>query len=252
MKVTLYVIPGSHPGIAARLMLERKGIPYRRIDLIPALSRRLIKLFGFSGDRTPAMKVDGRKVQGSTEIARELDRLQPDPPLYPTDPQQLAAVHETERWGDEVLQELPRKISWWALKRRKADQTSFLKDARLGMPTRVLVATSAPILWMAIRLNNSTDEVVRATLASIPAAIDRVDALIAEGVLNGAELSAADYQVGTSLRLLMSFDDIAPMFEGRPAGELAKRVQPQLSGRIGPVFPAEWLLPAAAPAPSAR
>ncbi len=248
MKVTLYVIPGSHPGVAARLMLERKGIPYRRIDILPALSRRLIKLFGFSGDRTPAMKVDGRKVQGSTEIARELDRLQPNPPLYPPDPQQRAAVEEVERWGDEVLQELPRKISWWALKRRKADQTSFLKDARLGMPTRVLVATSAPIIRMAIRLNNSTDEVVRDTVASIPAAIDHVDALIAEGVLNGDELNAADYQVGTSLRLLMSFDDIAPMLEGRPAGELAKRVQPQPSGRIGPVFPAEWLRPEVAPA----
>ena len=151
MKVKLYVIPGSHPGIAARLMLERKGIPYRRIDLLPALSRRLIKLFGFSGDRTPAMKVDGRKVQGSIEIARELDRLQPDPPLYPTDPQQLAAVEEAERWGSEELQELPRKISWWALKRRKGDQTSFLKDARLGLPTRVLVATSGPVIRMAIK-----------------------------------------------------------------------------------------------------
>jgi hypothetical protein len=32
MKVTLYVIPGSHPGVAARLMLERKGVDYRRID----------------------------------------------------------------------------------------------------------------------------------------------------------------------------------------------------------------------------
>jgi glutathione S-transferase len=252
VKVTLYVIPGSHPGMAARLMLERKGIPYRRIDLLPALSRRLIKLFGFSGDRTPGMKVDGRKVQGSIAIARELDRLQPDPPLYPTDPQQRAAVEEAERWGDEVLQELPRKIAWWALKRRKGDQTSFLKDARLVLPTRLLVATSGPVVSMAARLNNSTDEVVRETVAAIPAAIDRIDALIAEGVLNGDELNAADYQVGTSVRLLMSFDDIAPMIDGRPAGELAKRVQPQATGRIGPVVPAEWLQSAAAPAPSTR
>ena len=252
MKVRLYVIPGSHPGIAARLMLERKGIPYKRVDLVPALSRRLIKLFGFSGDRTPAMKVDGRKVQGSTAIARELDRLQPDPPLYPSDPQHRAAVEEAERWGDETLQQVPRTISWWAIKRRKADQTSFLKDARLGLPTRLLVATSGPIVAMAARLNNSTDEVVRDKLASIPAAIDRVDALIAEGVLNGEQLNAADYQIGTSVRLLMSFDDIEPMIEGRPAGELAKRVQPQVAGRIGPVFPAEWLQPAAsAPASAA-
>ncbi len=243
MKVTLFVIPGSHPGIAARLMLERKGISYRRVDLPPAFSRRLIKLFGFSGDRTPAMKIDGRKVQGSTEIARELDRIMPEPALYPSDPKRRRAVEDVEDWADRDLQEIPRKITWWALKRRKSDQASFLRDARLGLPTRVLVATSAPIVRMAIRLNNATDEVVRETLGKIPAALDRIDTLIAEGVLGGDELNAADYQVGTSVRLLMAFDDVAPVIEGRPAADLARRVQPELSGRVGPAYPEEWLRP---------
>jgi hypothetical protein len=31
----LYVIPGSHPSRTGMLMLERKGIPYKRIDLMP-------------------------------------------------------------------------------------------------------------------------------------------------------------------------------------------------------------------------
>ena len=31
----LYVIPGSHPSLTAELMLERKGIPFKRVDLIP-------------------------------------------------------------------------------------------------------------------------------------------------------------------------------------------------------------------------
>ena len=241
MKVTLYVLPGSHPGIAARKMLEHKGIEYRRVDLPPAFSRRLIKLFGFSGDRTPAMKIDGRKVQGSINIARELDSVQPTPPLYPADPQQRSAVEEVESWANTTLQDIPRKIIWWALKRRKGDQASFLKDAKLGLPTSVLVATSGPILRMGVKLNDSTDKVVREQIAAVPAALDRIDGLIADGVLNGVELNAGDYQVGTSVRLLMAMDDIAPAIEGRPAGELAKRVQPELSGRIGPVFPAEWL-----------
>jgi glutathione S-transferase len=251
MKVTLFVIPGSHPGIAARRMLELKGIDYKRRDLPPALSRRLIKLLGFEGDRTPALKVDGRRIQGSTNIARELDVLVPDPPLYPADPERRRAVEEIERWGDEILQELPRKISWWALKRRKGDQASFLRGARLGLPTGVLVATSGPIIRMALKLNNATDETVRATLARIPAAIDEIDGWIAEGILDGEQLNAADYQVGTSVRLLMSFEDIASTIEGRPAAALAKRVQPQESGHVGPVFPAEWLVPLrGAPAPS--
>jgi hypothetical protein len=70
-----------------------------------------------------------------------------------------------------------------------------------------------------------------------------VDQLIAEGVLNGPELNAADFQIGASLRLLGSFEDIAPALDGRPAGELARRVLPQAPGHIGPVYPAQWLEP---------
>jgi glutathione S-transferase len=250
VKVTLFVIPGSHPGIAARRMLEYKGIDYRRVDLPPAFSRRLIRLLGFKEDRTPAMKVDGRRIQGSTNIARELDVLRPEPPLYPSDPERRQSLEEIERWGDVFLQELPRKISWWALKRRKNDQASFLEGARLGLPTSVLVATSGPIIRYAIRLNDATDEVVRETIAQIPAALDRIDGWIAEGLLNAEQLSAADFQIGTSVRLLMSFEDLAPAIVGRPAAKLARRVQPEESGHIGPAYPAEWLAPlrtAAAP-----
>ena len=30
----LYVIPGSHPSLAASLMLERKGVPFKTVDMI--------------------------------------------------------------------------------------------------------------------------------------------------------------------------------------------------------------------------
>ena len=33
-KARLYAIPASHPSYAASLMLERKGIPYSRVDLL--------------------------------------------------------------------------------------------------------------------------------------------------------------------------------------------------------------------------
>ena len=50
------------------------------------------------------MVIDGRKVQKSRAIAQELDRLQPEPPLFPSDPEQREAVLEAERFGDEELQ----------------------------------------------------------------------------------------------------------------------------------------------------
>ena len=152
----------------------------------------------------PALKIDGRKVQGSRNISRELDVLQAGAAPVPRRPERRAAVEEAERWGDEVFQQMARTISWWALKRHKSDQTTFLEGAgpmaRLGMPSRIAAATSGPILRIAIRLNDSTDETVRKTLAAIGPALDHIDRLIEEGVIGGDQPNAADFQIGASWR----------------------------------------------------
>ena len=247
MNVKLYSIPGSHPAAAARAMLEHKGIEYQRVDLPPVVSRVLMRAFGFPGNRVPALRIDGRKVQGSRDISRELEVIEPDPPLFPTDPERRAAVEEAERWGDEVFQQMPRTITWWALKRHKSDQTTYLEGAaataRLGMPSRVAVATSGPILRTAIRLNDSTDETVRQTLASIGPALDRIDSWIEEGVLGSEQPNAADFQIAASVALLMTFDDVRERIEMRPAADLARRLYPWYPGRVRPSFPPEWLEP---------
>src|SRR5262245_57291941 len=80
---TLYVLPASHPSVAAALMLDRKGIEYKRVAMVAVMSKAQLRAMGFPGVTVPALKIDGRKVQGSTSISRELDRLQPEPPLFP-------------------------------------------------------------------------------------------------------------------------------------------------------------------------
>ena len=114
MDARLFVIPASHPSIAAQLMLDHKGIAFKRTDLLPVISKVALRAVGFPGITVPALKIDGPKVRGSRQIARELDRLRPQPPLFPTDPEQLAAVEEAERFGDEQLQPPMRQILWWA------------------------------------------------------------------------------------------------------------------------------------------
>jgi glutathione S-transferase len=34
----------------------------------------------------------------------------PEPPLFPADPDRRAAVEEAERWGERVLQPVPRQL----------------------------------------------------------------------------------------------------------------------------------------------
>jgi glutathione S-transferase len=244
--VKLYVIPGSHPSKAAELMLEHKGVDFKRVDLVTSMHRPTLRLLGFPRKTVPAMKADDRKFQGTREISRALDELKPDPPLLPS-----PVVEEAERWGDEELQSVPRRLAWWALlhlsgKERTEAARKSLQGYRVGLPIGIAARTVLPIAKASSRYNHATDDAVRADLAGLPAKIDRVDALLAEGVIGGEQLNAADFQIATSVRLLLAYEDLAPYIEGRPAAEHARRVVPEYNADFPKVFPADWL-PAASP-----
>jgi glutathione S-transferase len=243
MEARLYVIPGSHPSMAARLMLETKGIEYKRTDLMPVVSKVALRGLGFPRNTVPAMKLDGRKIQGTGEIARELDRIQPEPSLLPADPERRAAVEEAERFGDEDLQPPVRAILWWALRKDKAPLRSYSEGAKLGIPIGLALKTAAPIVAASAHFNEATDENVRRGLAELPAMLQKIDDWIADGTIGGEQPNVADFQIAPSLRLAMTLDDLRPAIESRPAGELAMRLVPHYPGRVPPILPPAWLQP---------
>lgn len=242
-RTTLYVIPGSHPAMAARRMLEEKGIEYKRVDLMPVVSRGALKAMRFPGITIPSLRIDGRKITGSREISKALDEIQPEPPLFPADPAERVGVEDAERWADEVVQNGVRRILWNAIKRDKKPLRSFLGDAKIGVPHGMAVATAAPIIAAEIRINDVTDEAVEADIAAFPGWLDRIDAWIQDGTLGGEPPNAADFQVAAVLRLAMTMDDLRGAIEDRPAGKLAMRLVPDFPGHVPPVLPEEWLEP---------
>src|SRR3954454_25212990 len=99
MAAKLYVLPASHPSKAAELMLQRKGVSFKRRDLIFVMHIAVVKARGFPGRTVPALIwEDGRKVQGSLIASRFQDDEQPGPPLFPADHEMLRAVEEAEAW----------------------------------------------------------------------------------------------------------------------------------------------------------
>ena len=52
-----------------------------------------------------------------------------------------------------------------------------------------------------------------------------------------------DVIYGRKYGLAMTMDDLRPSIEGRPAGELAKRVVPNYPGKTPPILPPAWLQP---------
>ena len=243
MEARLYVIPASHPSIAAALMLDHKGIAYKQTDLLPVISKGALRALRFPGVTVPALKIDGQRVQGSRQIARELDRLRPDPPLFPADPEKRVAVEEAERFGDEELQHPIRQILWWAIKKDRAPLRSYSEGAKLGLPIGLAMKTAAPIVALSARFNEADDENVKRDLAALPAMLQRIDDWIAAGVLGGEQLNAADYQIAPSLGLALTLEDLRPAIENRPAGQLAKRIVPNYPGHAPPILPPAWLAP---------
>ena len=251
MDVRLYVIPASHPATTAELMLKYKGIAYKRTDLMPGIHKGIVKLLRFPNVTVPALKIDGRRVQGSRPIARELERIQPEPPLFPSDPAQRTAVEEAERFGDEDLQAPVRRILWNAVKRDRSVLRAYSEGAKIGVPVGLAVKTGGPLVAWAWHYNHATDENVRHDLAALPGMLQRIDDWCEAGVLDGEQLNAADFQIATSVALAMTLDDLRPAIAERPAGRLATRVVPDYPGKAPPILPPSWLEPLRASAPAA-
>jgi glutathione S-transferase len=246
---TLYVIPGSHACRSAMLMLEHKQVPYRRIDIVTLLHPLVVRLHGFDaggqtrtaggrrtfglrlGDRlgtVPALAADGRRISTNHGIARFLDRLHPESPLFPADPERRAAVEEAEGWANETLQMAARRIPGAAAVRDPAAFSRSAGDGRLGyllykraLTRRLMIPR---ILGGVFAVSPAAD---RDPLAELSSLLDRIDAWIAEGVLGGPQLNAADFMVAPSLALILYRPDVKPMFEGRPALKLTDRLLPE-------------------------
>jgi glutathione S-transferase len=237
----LYVLPASHPCAAVEAALQLKAISYDRISLLP-LTQILVGPLSYGGPTCPGMRLEDERLVGSRPIMRRLDSLVEEPSLLPSpeDPS-YSRVLEAERWGDETFQGVPRRLVDVAFLRRPVDMESYAGDNKLVLPVALLRPTTPVVArLMAIR-NGARDETARADLAALPDHLEKVDAWIAEGLLGGDLPNAADLQIGSTIRLLMSIGDVRPLVEGRPAAQLT-RYFPPLIGQIEPgVLPREWL-----------
>jgi glutathione S-transferase len=229
---TLYVIHGSHPCATAKRALELKGQPYRVVEYPPMVHVPPMWL-RFRHARVPALVLgNGEQVAGSRAIVHRLDELVPDPPLLPADPERRARVEEAERWGDEVLQEAPRRLFWAGIVKRPAAIVSYGEGSRLPFPPSAQRGLAPLISRLAVRWDKAGEVDARREWDALPANLDRVDGWIADGTIGGEPPNAADLQLAASVRFLGTMADVRPLLEGRPAWALAQRLFPDWGGEL--------------------
>lgn len=236
--ITLHVLPPSPPCRTVEAALQLKGLAYEKIDLQPGQHQEaMAEIYGPGQTTVPGILVDGTPVHGSVTILERLEEMQPEPALYP--PAIADAVHEAERWGDGRLQDLARYLPWGALHYRPESLGTFggggpLDAAGTEYATKVIRAT-----W---RYHGLTEQVLADALRDLPELLDRVDALAADGTIGAKHVTAADLQIGASLRVLLTVGDLHPLMLGRPGEEIARRLFPDYPGLVPEgAFPAGWV-----------
>jgi len=98
----LYQFEMSHYCEKVRLILDYKGLAYRKIEVTPGIGQ--LELYKMSGQRlVPILKDETEIVADSTAIATYLDRKYPEFPILPEDNQQRALCLLMEAWADDSI-----------------------------------------------------------------------------------------------------------------------------------------------------
>jgi glutathione S-transferase len=252
MTVVLYWMAISHPSQAARKMLDLKGVEYKAVDVLPLNQRVHLRLAGFRGGTVPALRLDGQRVQGSRQIARVLDERWPDPPLFPRDPESRARVEQAERWGEEQLQPVPRRVFRFAAAQNPDLRRGVARAARMPAPGLVAAASKPAVAYYARTIEadgrRATEAGVRADLAALPAMLDRVDRLMADGILTREPPNAATLQILATVRLLDAFEDLHDHVATHDCAAPARQLFADYPARLPRVLDPDWLQPLRPPA----
>ncbi len=115
------------------MLLRARGFaghakPIRSVDGRAHRSLALLDRMG----TVPALRCGAERVQTNRAIARWLERVQPEPPLFPADPQRRSAVEAAEEWGDETFQMAARRITLLGGQHGLDALRDHANDGRLG------------------------------------------------------------------------------------------------------------------------
>ena len=245
MTVVLYSMSISHPSLTARTMLDLKHVDYRLVKVAPGAQRVRLRLAGFRGGTVPAIKLDGRRVQGSRAIARALDERYPRSRLFPDDPHERAAVEEAERWGEEQFQPVPRRLFRYAIAHNPEIAAWVLR--RQGLPAvqplagwvRLVAAYFARTIEADGR--RATAAGIRADLGALPALLEHADRLLAASTLSLDPPNAATLQVLSTVRTLCAFTDLRELVSSHACAEPALALFGHPQQELPNVIPPDWL-----------
>jgi glutathione S-transferase len=152
----LWQIRFSHFNEKARWALDYKRLAHRRRSLAPGPSRLRSRRLGGSGT-TPVLVIGSKVLGDSTDIVAELERLHPDPALYPSDPDLRSRALELEDFFDTELGPPLRAALFHAMLPHREPMVATTTQG-LGAHHRVLSTVSYPLIRRVVARSLGADD----------------------------------------------------------------------------------------------
>lgn len=142
--IELYQFELSQFSEKVRLILDYKGLEYKKIEVVPGVGQ--LELFRLSGQgQVPVIKDGNMVIADSTAIALYLEKTYPEKPLLPSDPKTNSLCQILEEWADESIGNKGRKLLLGALKNNSLRSSmlpsgtpSLLKTLVNGIPNELI------------------------------------------------------------------------------------------------------------------
>ena len=187
----LWHIAISHYNEKVRWALDYKGIEHERRAPMPGLHMAVALWLTRGRHNTfPILQMDGETIGDSTAIIGALERRQPDPPLYPEEPDARRRALDLEDFFDERVAPYVRRLAFHEATRDPATVERFTVQLLPGA-VRDLGAARAGAgrflsAFAALRYGVKSAEAAEFARTKIIAGLDRLE----------SELGGRDYLVG--------------------------------------------------------
>ncbi|NMG22038.1 glutathione S-transferase [Brasilonema bromeliae] len=200
----LYQFELSQYSEKVRLILDYKGLDYRKIEVTPGVGQ--VELFRLTGQRqVPVLKDGSRYIVDSTEIAKYLDSQYPVRPLIPTDPKKRGLCLMMEEWADESIGIKGRKALFSAISQSQNFRKSLLPTTTPDVLKSLVEGVPNDILRVLGFGVGYSPDVIRSAIADLKQDLEALTLLLADSpYLVGDEPTLADFAVA-GLSILLKF-----------------------------------------------
>lgn len=198
----LYQFELSHYCEKVRLILDYKGLEYRKIEVTPGVGQ--FDLYQLSGQsQVPVLKDGNQVIADSSAIARYLDQYYPNQPTIPAESRQQGLCLLLEEWADTILGINSRKIAFDTLSKNPGARSAALPRETPDVLKRLLTAIPPEVLEVLGTGVGAGPDSVRAAKSAIGRALEALHLILLDRpYLVGDQPCRADFAVaGLSLYL---------------------------------------------------